>query len=238
MFRLFATAIACLGMTFSAAAAEAPSANSTLREMSGHVSVNQGTEFFPASLDMRLKPGDKVMVKGKSSATIIFDDQCRLDIEANKVVTVSEQSACACRLYSESRKGEVPDPNSTLRQMNGDVSVNDGKEFTPAKLDMRLKPGDRVMVQTKSHALIVFDDKCQLDIDANKLVTVPDQSSCACGLLLAQGLSPGGAGAIGGTNTTVVIDITKIVVIDLCVAGLAGIGKICNENPDTDTVSP
>jgi hypothetical protein len=241
MFRLLATAFVCLGMACGPAAAATADANSTLRETQGHVSVNQGSGFAPANLDMRLKPGDKISVSGKSAATIIFDDQCRLDIEANKSITVPELSACACRLASDSKKDETPTPNSTLRQMQGLVSVNDGKEFSPAKPDMRLKPGDRVMVQAQSHATIVFDDKCQLDIDANKLVTVPDQSVCACGLLVEQGLNPVGGSAIGGTaisNSTGAIIAGTITVITLCMDDVFAGEKLCGEDQEQDTVSP
>jgi hypothetical protein len=241
MFRILATAIVSFGITCSAVAAEASDANSTLREMHGHVLVNQGSGSAPANLDMRLKPGDKISVQGKSGATLIFDDQCRLDIEANKSITVPELSACACRLAADAKKDETPTPNSTLRQMQGLVSVNDGKEFSPAKPDMRLKPGDRIMVQAESHATIVFDDKCQLDIDANKLVTVPDQSVCACGLLVEQGLNPAGGSAIGGTaisNSTGAIIAGTITAITLCMDDVFAGEKLCGEDQEQDTVSP
>jgi hypothetical protein len=106
---------------------------------------------------------------------------------------------------------------------------------------MRLKPGDRIMVQAGSHATIVFDDKCRLDIEANKLVTVPEQSVCACGLLVEQGLNPAGGAAIGGTvvtNAQGAIIAGAIIAIDLCVDDSFVGEKICGENQDTDTVSP
>lgn len=77
--------------------------------------------------------------------------------------------------------------------------VNEGKAFAPGRLQQRLKPGDRVMVMDKSRTTIVFDDDCRLDIEANKLVVVPDRSTCAGGYLAEQGINPGGSGAIGGT---------------------------------------
>jgi hypothetical protein len=134
-------------------------------------------------------------------------------------------------MASEQRKakGEPPAPNSTMRELEGQVSVNAGEEFAPAKSDMRLKPGDRIMTQAKSGATIVFDDKCRLDIAANKLVTVPEQSVCACGLLVEQGLTPG-AVAAGSTG------------IGWVVGGVVGIGicalNECLEDDDQDTVSP
>ncbi len=110
------------------------------------------------------------------------------------------------------------------------MSVNEGKEFAPAKLEMRLKPGDRVMVEADSSATIVFDDKCRLDIKANKLVTVPDTSVCAGAVLVEQGLNPVGGAAIGGTvsNTGMAI-----------VAGVVLIGDaVLISEGDDDTASP
>jgi hypothetical protein len=107
---------------------------------------------------------------------------------------------------------------------------------------MRLKPGDRVMVQDKSRATIVFDDKCRLDIEANKLVTVPDESVCACGLLVQQGLNPAGGGPIGGgtaiTNGQGALITGSIIAIGLCLDDSFVGERICGENKDNDTVSP
>ena len=235
MFKQIAIAIFCFSMASNVAVADAAD-NSTLSELHGQVSVNQDGNFAPAKPDMRLKAGDKVMVRGKSSVALIFDDQCRVDIAENKVVTVSELSACACRLLTDQQSNSgVPESNSALRQLKGAVLVNEGREFSPAKPDMRLKPGDRVMVQAGSGATIVFDDTCKLDIDANKLVTVPDQSVCKCGLLVEQGLAPGSGSAIGGTvisNANGAIIAGGIIAVDLCVT------YFCNENGDEDTVSP
>lgn len=92
-----------------------------------------------------------------------------------------------------------PQPIATIDKITGKVMVNEGKAFAPGRLQQRLKPGDRVMVMDKSKTTIVFDDDCRLDIEANKLVVVPDRSTCAGGYLAEQGINPGGSGAIGGT---------------------------------------
>lgn len=92
-------------------------------------------------------------------------------------------------LAANALAADQPDPNSTLTKMVGQVSVNAGDGFQPAAVDMRLKPGDRVMVQDKSGATIVFDDKCRLDIEASKLVVVPDRSACAGAIVKSDGLT-------------------------------------------------
>ena len=81
-----------------------------------------------------------------------------------------------------------PQPIATIDKITGKVMVNEGKAFAPGRLQQRLKPGDRVMVMDKSRTTIVFDDDCRLDIEANKLVVVPDRSTCAGGYLAEQGI--------------------------------------------------
>ena len=95
-----------------------------------------------------------------------------------------------------------PQPIATIDKITGKVMVNEGKAFAPGRLQQRLKPGDRVMVMDKSTATIVFDDDCRLTVEANKLVVVPDRSTCAGGYLAEQGINPGGAGAIGGSGVS------------------------------------
>lgn len=94
-----------------------------------------------------------------------------------------------------------PQPIAKIDKITGKVMVNEGKEFAPGRLQQRLKPGDRVMVMDKSKTTIVFDDDCRLDIEANKLVVVPDRSTCAGGYLAEQSINPGGSGAIGGASS-------------------------------------
>ena len=97
-----------------------------------------------------------------------------------------------------------PSPNATLKEIEGkgNVQVNQGDEFVPAAVGMRLKPGDRVMVQDDSSAEIKFDDECEYEIHENRIVTVPDKSNCAGGKPLVQELNPEGANAIGATGAT------------------------------------
>lgn len=95
MSKILISAIFGLGVAFSAAAAEAPPSLVTLKDLKGSVSVNQGKEFAPATEGMRLKPGDRVMVQGDSEVDIQFDDQCKQEVDENKIVTIQEKSTCA-----------------------------------------------------------------------------------------------------------------------------------------------
>jgi hypothetical protein len=79
----------------TAVASPATGPNATLSSVSGKVSVNQGREFVPAQSAMRLKAGDRIMIADNSAATITFDDSCRMDLGASKVVTIPAKSTCA-----------------------------------------------------------------------------------------------------------------------------------------------
>ena len=113
------------------------------------------------------------------------------------------------------------EPNATLNNVNGNVSVNQGKEFVPAQADMRLKPGDRIMVPEKGSATITFDDACRLDLGEGKIVTVPAKSVCAGAVVAQQGVGPGAGGggaAIGDEghgNGGVAIMVGVVAAIDL-----------------------
>jgi hypothetical protein len=113
------------------------------------------------------------------------------------------------------------EPNATLSNVSGNVSVNQGKEFAPAQADMRLKPGDRVMVSDKGSATITFDDACRLDLGESKIITVPAKSACAGAVVAQQGVGPGAGGggaAIGDEghgNGGVAIMVGVVAAIDL-----------------------
>jgi hypothetical protein len=113
-------------------------------------------------------------------------------------------------------------PNATLTGVNGKVSVNQGKEFVPALSEMRLKPGDRIMIADKGSATITFDDSCRMDLGASRVVTIPAKSTCAGAQLSQQGVvqgAGGGGAAIGDEgehdNTGVWIMVGVVAAIDL-----------------------
>src|SRR5262245_24108676 len=93
------------------------------------------------------------------------------------------------------------EPTATLADIQGEghVSVNQGEEFRPASEGMRLKPGDRIMVQDDSSVELKFDDECKYKVPANRIVTIPEKSPCEGGSPVVQELNPAGNSAIGGT---------------------------------------
>jgi hypothetical protein len=127
---------------------------------------------------------------------------------------------------------EAPEPNSTITELKGSVSVNQGEEFRPAVKGMRLKPGDRVMAQDDSEADIKFDDECKMDVDENKIVTIPDRSTCAGGVPVVQELNPAGGSAIGAAASSGNGGVWAMVAI------VAAIDIWWINEDDNDTVSP
>lgn len=94
----------------------------------------------------------------------------------------------------------APDAIATLKLIRGSVMINEGTDFVAGQPEQRLKEGDKVMVLDDSFARIVFDDECRLDIEANKMVVVPDRSTCAGARITEQALKPKGQGAIGSAS--------------------------------------
>lgn len=95
MSKMLAIAILGLGFAFSASAAEVPATNAVITDVEGTVSVNQGEEFVPATEGMRLKPGDRIMVPDDSQVEISYDDNCRYEVDENRIATVQARSTCA-----------------------------------------------------------------------------------------------------------------------------------------------
>jgi len=79
----------------ASAYAQAPEPVATLTEMRGRVMVNQGDEFVPATKNMALRPGDRIMVPEKGEATLSFKDECSSEVGENKIYTVPDRSTCA-----------------------------------------------------------------------------------------------------------------------------------------------
>lgn len=149
-----------------------------------------------------------------------------------KAALISGCLGLALAFSASAAEQATPKDNSALTEAKGKVLVNTGKAFAPAAVDMRLKPGDRVMVQEDGEATITFDDGCKLDIEENKLVTVPDQSNCAGAAVVQQGINPGNGAAIGGgAGGNGALPIAAVGAFDLYMF-------FHEDEDDDDTVSP
>lgn len=103
MIKLISVAVFGLGFAVNVAAADLPEPNATLTKIEGkqNVMVNTGAEFAPASVGMRLKPGDRVMVGDDSEADVKFDDECPYEMDENKIYTVPDRSTCAGGAFAQ-----------------------------------------------------------------------------------------------------------------------------------------
>jgi hypothetical protein len=87
-----AVVVAAVAVPVSAYAASAPVA--LLTQIRGVVLVDAGEGFAPASEDVRLKLGDRVMVTKDGQAVLSYGGDCSFPLQAPSMTTV-EETACA-----------------------------------------------------------------------------------------------------------------------------------------------
>jgi hypothetical protein len=73
----------------------------TLQPGSGQLSVNQGQGFQPVSSRVDANAGDSVMVGPGGSATLVYDDGCKVNVQPGAVATVAPISPCASGSYAD-----------------------------------------------------------------------------------------------------------------------------------------
>ena len=66
----------------------------TLTEISGNVLVARGSEMASAMRPIRVVPGMRVLPTLNSSATIVFEDGCRVRVSAGERYVVPDESPC------------------------------------------------------------------------------------------------------------------------------------------------
>jgi hypothetical protein len=84
---------------------------------------------------------------------------------------------------------------STLREVEGKVLVNQGKNYVPGWTGLKLKPGARVFAVGKnSSAVVVHTDNCTTRVASNAVFVVGTVSPCKGGLSTVLKLEPGPIG--------------------------------------------
>lgn len=68
----------------------------------GDLSVNHGNGFQPVNSRMDANVGDTVMVGPGGSATVVYDDGCKVNVQPGGVATVDPISPCASGSYAQS----------------------------------------------------------------------------------------------------------------------------------------
>src|SRR5215472_324791 len=61
----------------------------------GDLSINQGQGFKPIKSPINANVGDSVMVGPGGSATIAYEDGCKVSVQPGAVVTIAPLSPCA-----------------------------------------------------------------------------------------------------------------------------------------------
>ncbi len=88
-----------------------------------------------------------------------------------------------------------------IDDINGSVMVNTGEKFVGAVEGQSLKAGDRVMASKTGTAVLVFDNDCRREINANTMVIIPERSVCEGGVMTAQTVGPQGGTGVGATGS-------------------------------------
>jgi hypothetical protein len=61
----------------------------------GNLTINQGQDFKPVTAAVNANVGDSVMVGPGGSATVVYEDGCKVDIRPGAVTTIAPLSPCA-----------------------------------------------------------------------------------------------------------------------------------------------
>lgn len=123
------------------------------------------------------------------------------------------------------------DPVATASVVKGPVQVNQGEEYLPLKLNQPLMEGDRVMALRNGTATIHFEDGCDLKVEPETMVEVPERSTCAGAIVLAQAITPAGTGAVGAVASGGLMAAAPQIITVV-------VGAIIMNEDDDETVSP
>ena len=86
--------VIALVAVMSVAEARADEAVASLAQIEGNVLVSTGAEMASVTTPMRLVAGMRVLPSWRSSAVVLFDDGCRVEIEAGERYVVESRSPC------------------------------------------------------------------------------------------------------------------------------------------------
>lgn len=93
--RLFLCALSCVCL------AATPSLAATVMPIQGGVSINHGQGYQPVNGQLQAQPGDMVMVAPEGSATVAYDDGCKVDVKPGAITTIAPLSPCASGSYAQ-----------------------------------------------------------------------------------------------------------------------------------------
>ena len=67
----------------------------------GNLTINQGQGFKPVTTAVNANVGDSVMVGPGGSATVVYEDGCKVDVRPGAVTTIAPLSPCASGSYAQ-----------------------------------------------------------------------------------------------------------------------------------------
>jgi hypothetical protein len=107
----FGIVAACVAALTLSSVAQAADGVAVLSDAQGKVLVNQGDGFVPASIDMVLKPTDKLLVGKEGSATVSYTS-CAVMLAEAAVFTVSPKAPCAAGQKLANFQGVLIQPSA------------------------------------------------------------------------------------------------------------------------------
>jgi hypothetical protein len=81
----------------------------TLEPGKGSLSINQGQGFQPVNGRIDANVGDSVMVGPDGTATVVYDDGCKVNVQPGAVTTIAPLSPCASGSYAQNGPDNGPD---------------------------------------------------------------------------------------------------------------------------------
>lgn len=73
----------------------------TIEPGQGNLTINQGQGFQPVNSRIDANVGNSVMVAPGGSATVVYDDGCKVDVQPGAVTTIAPLSPCASGSYAQ-----------------------------------------------------------------------------------------------------------------------------------------
>lgn len=135
-------------------------------------------------------------------------------------------------------------PVARLRGVVGNVLVSGESGLSSAEGSAALLEGSRVITTAEAKAVVVYNDGCEVTLEANQRLEIENDLPCRERILLAQSiflgpgaLAAGAAGATGGAAAAVLGGTLPVAGIAAGTAGVAGLATLV-ANRDEKPVSP
>lgn len=157
----------------------------------------------------------------------------------------------AARMAQSAKNGSVDatpygTPVARLRGVVGNVLVSTESGLSSAEGAAALTEGSRVITTAESKAVIVYEDGCEVKLEANQRLEIDNDLLCSERVLLAQSiflepgsvaLAAGAAAGAGGATAAVLGGALPAAGLAAGTAGLAGLATLVAARDETP-VSP